>query len=54
MSRVLVIEDERRVLRSLEEGLRAAGFEVEAAATGDEGARLAAALFCRMRFEARN
>jgi DNA-binding response OmpR family regulator len=43
MSRVLVIEDERRVLGSLEEGLRAAGFEVEAAATGDEGAHLAAA-----------
>src|SRR5947209_13453220 len=43
MSRVLVIEDECRVLRSLEEGLRAAGFDVEAAATGDDGARLAAA-----------
>lgn len=43
MPRVLVVEDEPRVLRSLEEGLRSAGFEVEAAATGDEGARLAVA-----------
>src|SRR5690349_13629794 len=43
MPRLLVIEDERRVLRSLVEGLRAAGFEVEAAATGHEGARRAAA-----------
>jgi two-component system OmpR family response regulator len=41
MPRVLVIEDEVRVLRNLEEGLRGAGFEVETAATGDEGARLA-------------
>jgi DNA-binding response OmpR family regulator len=41
MPRVLVIEDEARVRRSLVEGLRTAGFEVEAAATGDEGARLA-------------
>jgi DNA-binding response OmpR family regulator len=41
MPRVLVIEDEVRALRSLEEGLRGAGLEVETAATGDEGARLA-------------
>src|SRR5271168_2926953 len=40
MPRVLVIED-ARVLHSLEEGLRTAGFEVETAATGDKGARLA-------------
>src|SRR4051794_17658938 len=40
MPRVLVVEDERKVRRSLEEGLRAAGFEVVAAATGDEGTRL--------------
>jgi DNA-binding response OmpR family regulator len=39
--RVLVIEDEARVRRSLEEGLRAAGFEVETAARGDHGSRLA-------------
>jgi two-component system OmpR family response regulator len=37
MPRVLVIEDESRVRSSLEEGLRAAGFEVESAADGDEG-----------------
>jgi DNA-binding response OmpR family regulator len=43
MPRVLVIEDEIRVLRGLEEGLRGAGFEVETAATGDEGSRLATA-----------
>jgi DNA-binding response OmpR family regulator len=41
MPRVLVIEDEVRVLQSLEEGLRAAGFEVETAGRGDDGARLA-------------
>ena len=41
MPRVLVIEDEARVRYSLEEGLRTAGFEVETAATGDKGARLA-------------
>jgi DNA-binding response OmpR family regulator len=41
MPSVLVIEDEVRVLRSLEEGLQAAGFEVRTAATGDEGSRLA-------------
>lgn len=39
MPRVLVVEDERKVRRGLEEGLRAAGFEVATAATGDEGAR---------------
>lgn len=41
MPRVLVVEDENRVRRSLAEGLRAAGFEVVTAATGDEGSRLA-------------
>jgi two-component system copper resistance phosphate regulon response regulator CusR len=41
MARVLVIEDEVRVRSSLEEGLQAAGFEVQTAATGGEGARLA-------------
>lgn len=41
MPRVLVIEDESRILRSLEKGLQAAGFEVKAAATGEEGSRLA-------------
>jgi len=42
MPRVLVVEDEPRVRRSLQEGLRAAGFEVEVAASGEEGGRLAA------------
>ncbi len=41
MPRVLVVEDEARVRCSLEEGLRTAGFEVETAATGDKGTRLA-------------
>jgi DNA-binding response OmpR family regulator len=41
MPRVLVVEDEPRVLRSLQEQLQAAGFEVVTAATGDEGSRLA-------------
>jgi two-component system copper resistance phosphate regulon response regulator CusR len=41
MSRVLVVEDEARMRRSLADGLRAAGFEVETAATGDDGTRLA-------------
>jgi len=44
MPRVLVIEDEPRVRRSLKEGLRAAGFEVEVAAAGEDGGRLAASL----------
>jgi DNA-binding response OmpR family regulator len=41
MHRVLVIEDERKILRSLERGLQAEGYEVATAATGDEGYRLA-------------
>jgi two-component system, OmpR family, copper resistance phosphate regulon response regulator CusR len=43
MPRVLVVEDERKVLRSLERGLQAEGYEVVTAARGDEGLRLAAA-----------
>jgi two-component system OmpR family response regulator len=43
MPRVLVIEDERKLLRALERGLRAEGYEVAAAADGDEGCRLALA-----------
>jgi DNA-binding response OmpR family regulator len=35
--RVLVVEDERKVLRSLERGLQAEGYDVVAAATGEEG-----------------
>jgi DNA-binding response OmpR family regulator len=41
VSRILVIEDERKILRSLERGLQAEGYEVSTAATGDEGYRLA-------------
>ncbi len=37
MARVLVIEDERKVLRSLERGLQAEGYEVATAANGDDG-----------------
>jgi DNA-binding response OmpR family regulator len=44
MPRVLVVEDERKVLRSLERGLQAEGYEVVTAATGSEGLRLATAL----------
>ena len=42
MPRVLVIEDERKILRGLERGLQAEGYEVTSAATGDEGYGLAA------------
>jgi DNA-binding response OmpR family regulator len=41
MPRVLVIEDERKILRSLEQGLRAEGYEVTTAASGEVGYRLA-------------
>jgi DNA-binding response OmpR family regulator len=41
MARVLVVEDERKILRSLERGLAAEGYEVVAAADGDDGCRLA-------------
>jgi DNA-binding response OmpR family regulator len=37
VARILVVEDERKVLRSLERGLRAEGYEVVASATGEEG-----------------
>src|SRR6184192_3986409 len=43
MSRVLVVEDERKVLRALERGLRAEGYEVATADNGDEGLRQALA-----------
>jgi DNA-binding response OmpR family regulator len=43
MPRVLVIEDERKLLRTLERGLRAEGYEVAVAADGDEGYGLALA-----------
>lgn len=41
MPRILVIEDEPKVLSSLREGLRTAGFEVDVATTGDKGSQLA-------------
>jgi two-component system, OmpR family, copper resistance phosphate regulon response regulator CusR len=37
VSRVLVIEDERKVLRSLERGLRDEGYEVVGASNGEIG-----------------
>ena len=41
MARVLVIEDERKVLRGLERGLREAGYEVVTATNGETGYELA-------------
>jgi DNA-binding response OmpR family regulator len=41
--RILVVDDERKVLRSLRRGLEADGYEVVTAATGEDGYRLAAA-----------
>jgi DNA-binding response OmpR family regulator len=43
VARVLVVEDERKVRRSLERGLQEEGYEVAAAATGEEGLQLAIA-----------
>ncbi len=37
MPRLLIIEDERKVLRSLERGLQAEGYEVRTVATGEAG-----------------
>jgi DNA-binding response OmpR family regulator len=39
--RILVIEDERKVARALREGLEVEGYEVSAAADGEEGFQLA-------------
>src|SRR5262249_29717431 len=41
VSRVLIIEDERKVLRSLERGLQAEGYEIASAANGEAGLELA-------------
>jgi DNA-binding response OmpR family regulator len=41
MPRVLVVEDERKLRSSLESRLRAEGYDVAAATTGEEGLRLA-------------
>jgi DNA-binding response OmpR family regulator len=43
VARILVIEDERKVLRGLERGLTAEGYEVVGSATGEEGFQQAAA-----------
>jgi DNA-binding response OmpR family regulator len=43
VARILVIDDERKVLRSLERGLQGEGYDVVAAATGEEGFQQAAA-----------
>ena len=37
MARILVVEDERKVLRSLERGLRSEGYDIVAVTTGEEG-----------------
>jgi DNA-binding response OmpR family regulator len=37
VTRILVVEDERKILRSLERGLQAQGYDVSAVATGEEG-----------------
>lgn len=37
MARLLIIEDERKVLRSLEKGLQAEGYDIATAATGKAG-----------------
>ena len=42
MSRVLVVDDERPILRALGVGLRARGYEVELAETGEDALRCAA------------
>jgi DNA-binding response OmpR family regulator len=41
--RILIVEDERKVLRGLERGLQAEGYEVTGAATGEVGLELALA-----------
>jgi DNA-binding response OmpR family regulator len=43
VARLLVIEDDLKILRSLDEGLSAEGYEVVTAADGGEGQRLATA-----------
>ncbi len=43
MARLLIVEDERKVLRGLQKGLHAQGFDVVLAGNGLDGARLALA-----------
>ncbi len=42
MTRVLVVDDEPQIVRALATNLRARGFDVDLAATGEDGLRLAA------------
>src|SRR5439155_17339035 len=42
MTRVLVVDDEPQILRALQTSLRGAGYEVDAATTGEEALTLAA------------
>ena len=42
MTRVLVVDDEPQILRALATNLRARGYDVDLAATGEDGLRLAA------------
>lgn len=41
MSRLLIVEDDRKILRSLERGFKAAGFDAVAIAHGDVGSQQA-------------
>ena len=41
MARLLIVEDERKILRSLERGLQAEGYEIVTAANGEAGYQLA-------------
>ena len=41
MQRILIVEDDPKLLRGLDRGLRAEGYEVSTAADGDEGHRMA-------------
>lgn len=41
MPRVLIVEDQKRLLGSLQRGLKEEGFEISAAPTGEEGFYLA-------------
>lgn len=40
MARILIVEDEAKILRSLDQGLRAAGYEVVTATNGGDAVRL--------------
>ena len=42
MSRILVVDDEQAIVRALRSNLRARGYEVDLASTGEQALRLAA------------